>query len=95
MEVNKETLNYLAKLSRLYLEEGEKDQLVTDLNNILALVEQLKEVDTSGIEPLIFINEADNELREDIVVHSTTQAEALSNSPLIDENYFLVPKVIG
>ena len=95
MTVNKDTLNYLAKLAKLDLEEAEKEQLLNDLNNILTFVEQLKEVDTTNVEPLIFINESDNVLREDEVIQTTTQAEALKNAPMKNENYFLVPKVIG
>jgi aspartyl-tRNA(Asn)/glutamyl-tRNA(Gln) amidotransferase subunit C len=95
MKVDKDTLNYLAKLAKLNLEEGEKDQLLDDLNNILAFVEQLKEVDTSDVEPLIFINETAEELRDDVVVYQITQMEALSNAPMKNDDYFLVPKVIG
>lgn len=95
MTVNKDTLNYLAKLSRLELEEGEKDQLLNDLNNILAFVEQLKEVDTTNVEPLIFMNEDANEMREDIIKQETTQTDALRNAPVKNDSYFLVPKVIG
>ena len=95
MTVNKDTLNYLAKLSRLELEEGEKDQLLNDLNNILAFVEQLKEVDTTNVETLIFMNEDANEMREDIIKQETTQADALRNAPVKNDSYFLVPKVIG
>ena len=95
MTVNKDTLNYLAKLAKLDLEEAEKEQLLNDLNNILTFVEQLKDFDTTNVEPLIFINESDNVLREDEVIQTTTQAEALKNAPMKNENYFLVPKVIG
>ncbi len=95
MSVNKDTLNYLAKLAHLELEEDEKELLLNDLNNILAFVEQLKEVDTNKVKPLIFMNEEVNELREDFVKHEITQEEALRNAPQKNDQYFLVPKVIG
>lgn len=95
MNVNKDTLNYLAKLAKLELAAEEKDLLLNDLNNILAFVEQLKEVDTTNVSPLIFMNEEENERREDFVKQEITQAEALSNAPQKNDDYFLVPKVIG
>ena len=95
MTVNIDTLNYLAKLAKLDLEEEEKEMLLIDLNNILTFVEQLKEVDTTNVEPLIFINENENVMREDEIFQTITQADALKNAPQKNENYFLVPKVIG
>lgn len=95
MSVTKDTLNYLAKLAKLELEEGEKDQLLNDLNNILAFIEQLKTVDTSNVKPLIFLNEETNIMREDLVIQELSSAEALSNAPQKNDDYFLVPKVIG
>ena len=95
MSVTKDTLNYLAKLAKLELEEGEKDELLNDLNNILAFIEQLKTVDTSNVKPLIFLNEETNIMREDLVIQELSSAEALSNAPQKNDDYFLVPKVIG
>ena len=95
MSVTKDTLNYLAKLAKLELEEGEKDQLLNDLNNILAFIEQLKTVDTSNVKPLIFLNEETNIMREDLVIQELSSAEALLNAPQKNDDYFLVPKVIG
>ena len=95
MRVTKDTLNYLAKLAKLELEEGEKEQLLNDLNNILTFIEQLQTVDTKNVEPLIFLNKETNILREDLVIKEITSADALSNAPQKDSDYFLVPKVIG
>lgn len=95
MKVNTDTLNYLAKLAKLDLAEEEKEQLLIELNNILTFVEQLQEVDTDNVEPLVFINENENVLRADEIVQNISQADALKNAPLKNESYFLVPKVIG
>ena len=95
MKVNTDTLNYLAKLAKLDLAEEEKEQLLIELNNILTFVEQLQEVNTDNVEPLVFINENENVLRADEIVQNISQADALKNAPLKNESYFLVPKVIG
>ena len=95
MDVTKETLDYLAGLARLELMEEEKEPLLKDLNRILEFVEQLNEVNTDGVEPLVFINDEIPPLREDLIAGQLTQGEALKNAPVKDDTFFLVPKVIG
>jgi len=95
MEVSVELIDKLARLSRLsFADDNEKEKIRQDLNKILQFVDELSEVNTDGIEPLIFINEDTNVLREDVVVHNLMQADALKNAPLKNEEYFLVPRVI-
>jgi aspartyl-tRNA(Asn)/glutamyl-tRNA(Gln) amidotransferase subunit C len=93
MDVTKETVDQLAKLSRLNLEESEKESLTDDLNRILHFVDQLKEVETDGVEPLIFLNENDV-VRDDKAEATMSRDEALKNALSKDEQFFLVPKVI-
>ena len=96
MEISVELVNKLARLSRLsFADDAEKEKIRTDLNKILQFVDQLNEVDTDGVEPLIFINEDVNVLRTDTVAHSITHDEALKNAPHKNDDYFLVPKVIS
>jgi aspartyl-tRNA(Asn)/glutamyl-tRNA(Gln) amidotransferase subunit C len=95
MDVTKETLNYLAKIARLELNEEEKEPLLNDLNRILSFVEQLKEVNTDGVEPLVFINNEIPELRPDIIQDGLSVEDALKNAPVKNDSFFLVPKVIG
>ena len=96
MEISPELIDKLARLSRLsFADETEKEKIRHDLNKILQFVDQLNEVNTEGVEPLIFINEDTNVLREDVVVHQITKADALKNAPMKNEEYFLVPKVIN
>lgn len=95
MEISPELIDKLARLSRLsFVDETEKEKIRNDLNKILEFVEQLNEVDTEGVEPLIFINEDTNVLREDEVKHEITRVDALKNAPVKNEEYFFVPKVI-
>ena len=63
---------------------------------MLDFIDQLKVIDVEGVEPLIFVNETvNNVLRQDIVKHEITQAEALKNAPQKDMYYFRVPKVMN
>ncbi|OFY86303.1 MAG: asparaginyl/glutamyl-tRNA amidotransferase subunit C [Bacteroidetes bacterium RIFCSPLOWO2_12_FULL_35_15] len=94
MKIDNETVDKIAHLARLEFENEAKEQIIKDMNNMLAFVEKLNELDTSNVEPLIYMNEEVNVLREDEVRHYITQDEALKNAPKHDSDYFKVPKVI-
>jgi aspartyl-tRNA(Asn)/glutamyl-tRNA(Gln) amidotransferase subunit C len=91
MNVDKATLNYLSGLARLEIDDKDADGLIADLNKILSFVEKLKDVNTEGLEPLVFINEG-NEGREDIATAELSRADAMKNAPH-HSIYFKVPKV--
>ena len=94
--VTKKDVEKIADLARLQFSETEVEGFTGDLNNILNYVDQLKEVDVTGVEPLENMNEAmeTNVLRKDEVGDSLLQAEALKNAPKAADGFFLVPKVI-
>ncbi|MGZ3819387.1 MAG: Asp-tRNA(Asn)/Glu-tRNA(Gln) amidotransferase subunit GatC [Mucilaginibacter sp.] len=94
MNIDKETVEKVANLARLELAEDEKEAMIKDMNKILGFMDKLNEIDTSGIEPLVYMTNERNVLREDVVRHDVTHEEALLNAPKHDENYFLVAKVI-
>ncbi len=94
MEVTSEMIDRLAQLARLQFSEEEKEELKVDLERMIEFVEKLKEVDTSGAEPLLHITGAVNVLREDEAKQTISKKEALLNAPLSDGNFFKVPKVI-
>lgn len=94
MEITDERIEQLAHLSRLEFDKEGKEKIKVDLTNILALCEKLNAVDTEGIEPLIYLTDTVNNVREDEVVESITRNEALLNAPKKDSDYFRVPKVI-
>lgn len=94
MKIDKQLISRLEHLARLELSEEEKNRLMGDLNEILQMVEKLQELDTSDVEPLIYINEAVNVWREDQVKNQVSQEEALKNAPNQDGTYFKVAKVI-
>lgn len=94
MIVNDELVDQLAHLARLEIRPEEKDAIKEDLQKMIAFIEKLNELDTTGVEPLLFMTDEINVLREDTVEGSVTREEALKNAPLKDEQFFKVPKVI-
>lgn len=84
----------LAHLSRLKFNDDEKAEIKKDLQNMIAFVEKLDELNLGDVKPLLHISEEVNVLREDEVKGSISREEALKNSPLHDEQFFKVPKVI-
>jgi aspartyl-tRNA(Asn)/glutamyl-tRNA(Gln) amidotransferase subunit C len=94
MEVNDELVDKLAHLARLKFEDAEKEEIKNDLQKMIAFVEKLNELDTTGVEPLLHMSDEVNILREDEVKGSISREEALKNAPIHDEQFFKVPKVI-
>ncbi|MFY9309737.1 MAG: Asp-tRNA(Asn)/Glu-tRNA(Gln) amidotransferase subunit GatC [Bacteroidia bacterium] len=94
MKINTDTVDKIAHLARLEFENEAKEQIVKDMNNMLAFVDKLSELDTSNVEPLIYMSDEVNVLREDEVKQEITQQEALKNAPKHDSDYFKVPRMI-
>ena len=94
MNIDKETVEKVAHLARLELADDEKEKMIKDMSKILGFMDKLNEIDTSGIEPLVYMTNEVNVLREDVVKQEITHEEALQNAPKHDDNYFLVAKVI-
>lgn len=94
MQINKNLISKLEKLSKLKLSEEERDSITGDLNNILQMIEKLDEIDTEGVEPLVYVSGTVNRLRADQVENQVTTKEALKNGPDVESPYFKVPKVI-
>lgn len=94
MDINNETIDKLADLAKLEFNEEEKENLKKDLSRILSYIESLNQIDTDGVEPLIFMSESVNILREDHPGSTIPKADALKNAPSKDSDYFKVPKFI-
>jgi len=94
MEVNDELIDELANLARLTFETEEKQEIKKDLQKMISFIDKLNELDTEGVEPLLFMTDEVNVLREDEVKGSITREEGLKNAPLKDGRFFKVPKVI-
>ena len=94
MNIDKETVEKVAQLARLELAEDEKEKMIADMNKILGFMDKLNEIDTAGIEPLVYMTNEINTVREDVIKQEVTHEEALLNAPKHDKDYFLVAKVI-
>lgn len=86
----------LARLSRLRLTEEEIDQFQGEISEILGYVEQLSEVDTSGLEPTSQVTGLTNVMRKDeIIDYGTSPKELLKNAPATEKSQFKVKRVLG
>lgn len=94
MNVDKETLRRIAHLARLEVKPDEEDALVASLTEVLTWMEQLNELDTATVEPLIHLTDVVGGLRDDVAVETISHEQALVNAPKRDEDYFRVPKVL-
>ena len=94
MEVNNKLIQDLSRLAKLKFDEKSVEKMKGDLNKMIGFVDKLSEIDTEGIEPLIYLNEEVNVLREDEIAHEVSQENALKNAPQKDSDYFKVPTVL-
>lgn len=94
MQVNDALVDKLAHLSRLQFNEIEKAEIKKDLQQMIGFVEKLNELNLDGVEPMLFMSEEVNVLRDDEIKGSVSREEALKNAPLHDKEFFKVPKVI-
>ncbi len=93
-KIDIKTVEEVAHLARLEFTEEGKADILNDMNRMLAFVDKLNEMDTDGVEPLIYMTDEKNVMREDESKDTLTQNEALKNAPKKDSDYFKVPKVI-
>ena len=94
MEVNNKLIQDIAKLSKLKFDDSAEEKMKSDLEKMIAFVDKLNEIDTEGIDPLIYMSEEVNVLREDKVSEKISQEDALKNAPEKDSDYFKVPTVL-
>ena len=93
-KIDEARVRKVAKLSRLELTEAEVAEFTGQLSAILAYVEKMNELDTTGVEPLAHCLPIRNVLREDIVKESLGTEKTLANAPQRDEEFFKVPKIL-
>jgi aspartyl-tRNA(Asn)/glutamyl-tRNA(Gln) amidotransferase subunit C len=94
MSVDEKTVRKIASLARIAVTDAEVEAMTGELNNILSWVEQLAEVDTTGIEPLAAVIPNALRLRADIVTDGDIRDDVLANAPQAEHGFFAVPKVI-
>jgi aspartyl-tRNA(Asn)/glutamyl-tRNA(Gln) amidotransferase subunit C len=94
MTLTREEVLHVADLARLSLKAEEVDRLTRQLNDILAYVAKLQEVDTEGVPPMAHAVPVFNVFREDAVTPSLPREEGLANAPAQEEGTFVVPRII-
>ncbi len=94
MSVDIPTVKRVARLSRIAVSDEDAERMTGELNVILGFVEQLNEVDVSGVEPMTSVIPMAMRKRQDAVTDGDKAADIVANAPETDENFFLVPKVV-
>jgi aspartyl-tRNA(Asn)/glutamyl-tRNA(Gln) amidotransferase subunit C len=94
MSVDLATVKRVAHLARIAVSDAEAERMMGELNGILGFVEQLSEVDVTGIEPMTSVTPMVMRKRVDAVTDGSKADDIVANAPLTDKNFFLVPKVV-
>ena len=94
MSVDLATVKRVARLARIAVSDEEAEKMQGELNTILGFVEQLDEVNVSGVEPMTSVVSMEMKKREDVVNDGNKAADIVANAPLTEDNFFMVPKVV-
>ena len=94
MAIDAATVRRVAHLARIKTPEDRLEPLAQELNGILAWIEQLNEVDVTGVEPMTSNVAQPLRLREDVVTDGNRVADVLGNAPRSADGFFVVPKVV-
>lgn len=88
-----ENVEHVARLARLELTQEEKIKFTSQLGDVLKHVEQMNEVDTTGVEPMNHPIDFVNVMREDEKIYENTREELMQNAPDVEGEFFKVPKI--
>jgi aspartyl-tRNA(Asn)/glutamyl-tRNA(Gln) amidotransferase subunit C len=94
MSVDIDTVKRVARLARIAVTPEEAERMTGELNQILGFVEQLGEVDVTGVEPMTSVIPMEMKKREDVVTDGAKADDVVANAPMTQDNFFLVPKVV-
>jgi aspartyl-tRNA(Asn)/glutamyl-tRNA(Gln) amidotransferase subunit C len=94
MSVTIDTVKRVAKLARIAVDDEDARRMTGELNTILGFVEQLNEVDVSGVEPMTSVMPMEMKKRQDVVTDGGKAGDIVANAPATEESFFLVPKVV-
>ena len=94
MAVDTKTVKRIASLAKLKIDDDKVEDVEGEFNKILDWIEQLNEVDTNHVEPLLSVNDENLRLREDKVSDGNQRDAVLANAPVSSYGYFVVPKVV-
>jgi aspartyl-tRNA(Asn)/glutamyl-tRNA(Gln) amidotransferase subunit C len=94
MTIDLKTIKHISKLSRISVDDKKADKLAGDLNSIFDFIEKLNKLNTTNVEPLTSVVETTLKLRTDEVKSKDIRDQILKNSPDVNEDFFVVPKVV-
>jgi aspartyl/glutamyl-tRNA(Asn/Gln) amidotransferase, C subunit len=94
MSVDTETVKRVAKLARIAIDDEAASRMTGELNAILGFVEELNEVDVTGVEPMTSVIPMAMRMRADEVTDGNKAADIVANAPAQADNFFMVPKVV-
>jgi aspartyl-tRNA(Asn)/glutamyl-tRNA(Gln) amidotransferase subunit C len=94
MPVDAKTVRRIAHLARIAVADEEVENLQSEVNAMLAFVEQLSEVDVEGVEPMTSVTPMEPKQREDKVTDGNIADDIVRNAPATENHFFLVPKVV-
>jgi aspartyl-tRNA(Asn)/glutamyl-tRNA(Gln) amidotransferase subunit C len=94
MQLSSEEVKCIARLARLALSDAEADAMRAQLDSIFGLIEQMRAVDTGGIEPMAHAQELVQRLREDVVTEADRHEQLQRGAPAVENGLYLVPKVL-
>jgi aspartyl-tRNA(Asn)/glutamyl-tRNA(Gln) amidotransferase subunit C len=94
MSIDAATVRRIAHLARVAVADDEVEHLRGEINSILSFVEQLSEVNVEGVEPMTSVTPMVMKKRADVVTDGNNADAVLRNAPAVENNYFLVPKVV-
>ena len=94
MSVDTATVRRIAHLARIAVADDEVEHLKGELNAMLAFVEQLNEVDVTGVQPMTSVTPMVMKSREDVVTDGEIADDIVKNAPATQDHYFMVPKVV-
>ncbi len=92
MSVDISTVKRVAKLARIAVSDEDAGRMTGELNAILGFVEQLNEVDVTGVEPMTSVTPMKMRMREDKVTDGGIAAAIVANAPVTEDNFFVVPR---
>jgi aspartyl-tRNA(Asn)/glutamyl-tRNA(Gln) amidotransferase subunit C len=94
MAIDRDTARRVAHLARIEVPESDLDSLAQELTGILVFMDQLNEVDVTGVEPMTSVTPMSLKWREDVVTDGGYPERILANAPDAREGFFAVPKVV-
>jgi aspartyl-tRNA(Asn)/glutamyl-tRNA(Gln) amidotransferase subunit C len=94
MSIDRDTVKRVAHLARIAVSDAEAESLKSDLNAILSFVEQLNEVDVTGVEPMTSVVDMKMKMRSDVVTEGDQADDIVANAPAGEKHFFAVPKVV-